>query len=152
MRLESWRAIEDAVAEGTIRSAGVSNFGIRHLEQLYSAGVKVPVALNQIDLHPFMRRDELVDYCRSKGIVMEAWGPLARGYRFKHPALTKLAQKHNKSTAQVLLRWGLQKDYIVIPKSIKQSRIEENKQVFDFQLDADDMESLEHLDEHLVTE
>ena len=71
MRLECWRAIEDAVAEGTIRAAGVSNFGIRHLEQLHSAGLKVPIALNQIDLHPFMRRDELVEYCHSKGIVME---------------------------------------------------------------------------------
>lgn len=71
MRLESWRAIEDAVGDGVIRAAGVSNFGVRHLEQLHSAGLKVPVALNQIDLHPFMRRDKLVDFCRSKGIVME---------------------------------------------------------------------------------
>lgn len=152
MRLESWRAIEDAVAEGTIRAAGVSNFGIKHLEQLYSAGLKVPIALNQIDLHPFMRRDELVDFCRSKGIVMEAWGPLVRGMRFKHPALVALGKKHNKSPAQILLRWGLQKDYVVIPKSIKKQRVEENKEVFDFELSEEDMQSLENLDEHLVTD
>lgn len=71
MRLESWRAIEDAVSEGVIRAAGVSNLGIRHLEQLYSAGLKVPIAVNQMDLHPFMRRKELVEYCKSKGIYME---------------------------------------------------------------------------------
>lgn len=82
----------------------------------------------------------------------QAWGPLVRGMRFDHPKLQALAKKHNKSTAQVLLRWGLEKDYIVIPKSIKRQRIEENKQVFDFRLDEADMQSLENLDEHLVTE
>jgi len=152
MRLECWRAIEDAVAEGTIRAAGVSNFGIRHLEQLHSAGLKVPIALNQIDLHPFMRRDELVEYCHSKGIVMEAWGPLVRGMRFDHSAIVSLAKKHGKSPAQVLLRWGLQKDYVVIPKSIKKERVVANKDVFDFELSKADMASLEDLDEHLVTD
>lgn len=151
-RLDSWRAIEDAVAEGKIRAAGVSNLGVRHLEELYSAGLKVPIAINQMDLHPFMRRVELVEYCRSKGIVMMAWGPLVRGYRFDHPAVVKLGKKHGKSPAQILLRWGLQKDFIVIPKSVKQSRIEQNKDVFDFQLDSEDMKALEDLDEHLVTE
>jgi len=151
-RLDSWRAIEDAVAEGKIRAAGVSNLGVRHLEELYAAGLKVPIAINQMDLHPFMRRVELVEYCRSKGIVMMAWGPLVRGYRFDHPAVVALGKKHAKSPAQILLRWGLQKDFIVIPKSVKQSRIEQNKDVFDFQLDSEDMKALEDLDEHLVTD
>ncbi|KAK9898019.1 putative aldo-keto reductase [Cystobasidium minutum MCA 4210] len=152
MRLESWRAIEDAVAEGVIRAAGVSNLGVRHLEQLYSAGLKVPIAVNQMDLHPFMRRKELVEYCQSKGIHMEAWAPLVRGMRFDHPAIKSLADKHKKSPAQVLIRWGLQKGYIVIPKSIKKQRVQENAQVFDFQLTNEDMASLENLDEHLVTD
>jgi len=151
-RLDSWRAIEDAVAEGKIRAAGVSNLGVRHLEELYAAGLKVPIAINQMDLHPFMRRVELVEYCRSKGIVMMAWGPLVRGYRFDHPAVVALGKKHAKSPAQIPLRWGLQKDFIVIPKSVKQSRIEQNKDVFDFQLDSEDMKALEDLDEHLVTD
>lgn len=151
-RLDSWRAIEDAVAEGKIRAAGVSNLGVRHLEELYAAGLKVPIAINQMDLHPFMRRDQLVEYCRSKGIAMMAWGPLVRGYRFDHPAVVQLGKKHSKSPAQILLRWGLQKDFIVIPKSVKQSRIEQNKDVFDFKLDSEDMKALEDLDEHLVTD
>ena len=99
-----------------------------------------------------MRRDALEEYCRSKGIVMEAWGSMVRGLRFKHPALQKAAKKHGKSTAQVLLRWGLQKGYVVIPKSVKKQRVQENMQVFDFNLGQEDMESLENLDEHLITD
>jgi len=151
-RLESWRAIEDAVAEGVIRAAGVSNLGVRHLEQLYEAGLKVPIAVNQMDLHPFMRRTELVEFCTEKGIVMEAWAPLVRGMRFKHPALVALAEKHSKTTPQVLIRWGMQKGFIVIPKSIKKERIEDNARVFDFTLGEEDMKSLEDLDENLVTD
>merc|ERR1712093_410809 len=127
-RLESGRAIEDAVAEGVIRAAGVSNLGVRHLEQLYEAGLKVPIAVNQMDLHPFMRRTELVEFCTEKGIVMEAWAP------------------------QVLIRWGMQKGFIVIPKSIKKERIEDNARVFDFTLSEEDMKSLEDLNENLVTD
>merc|ERR1712225_98111 len=151
-RLESWRAIEDAVAEGVIRAAGVSNLGVRHLEQLYEAGLKVPIAVNQMDLHPFMRRTELVEFCTEKGIVMEAWAPLVRGMRFKHPALVALAEKHSKTTPQVLIRWGMQKGFIVIPKSIKKERIEDNARVFDFTLSEEDMKRLEDLDENLVTD
>lgn len=82
----------------------------------------------------------------------KAWAPLVRGMRFDHPAIVSLANRHKKSPAQVLIRWGLQKGYIVIPKSIKKQRVQENAQVFDFQLTDDDMASLENLDEHLVTE
>jgi len=137
---------------GVIRSAGVSNFGIRHMEELYEAGMKVPIAVNQLDLHPFMRRQELVDYCTKKGIVMEAWAPLVRGMRFKHPALVELAEKHNKTTPQILLRWGIQKNFVVIPKSIEKERIIDNSKIFDFTLDEEDMKSLEGLNENLVTD
>jgi diketogulonate reductase-like aldo/keto reductase len=82
----------------------------------------------------------------------QAWGPLVRGMRFDHSAIVSLAKKHGKSPAQVLLRWGLQKDYVVIPKSIKKERVVANKDVFDFELSKADMASLEDLDEHLVTE
>ena len=137
-----------------MRAGGVSNFGVKHLQEMYGAegGLKVPIAVNQIDLHPFMRRNKLEEYCLSKRIVMEAWGPMVRGLRFKHPALQKAATKHSKSTAQVLLRWGLQKGYVVIPKSVKKQRIQENMQVFDFELDQEDMDSMENLDEHLLTD
>lgn len=77
---------------------------------------------------------------------------MVRGMRFKHPALVKIAEKHNKSAAQVLLRWGLQQGFVVIPKSVKKERIQDNMRLFDFSLDESDMQSLENLDEHLVTE
>ncbi|GAA5822205.1 hypothetical protein JCM11251_004893 [Rhodosporidiobolus azoricus] len=137
---------------GKVRSIGVSNFGVRHLEQLLAENPKYVPAVNQCDFHPFMTRDDIVQFCEAKGIVLEAWAPLVRGERFGHPVVVELAKKYNKSPAQVLIRYGLDRGFIVIPKSTKKNRIEDNANVFDFKLEKADIDRLSSLNENLVTD
>lgn len=151
-RLASWAACQEGVRRGWVRSIGVSNFGNHHLTEIEEAGGPAPCTVNQIDLHPFMRRHALVAHQRSHGVLLEAWGPLARGFRMKHPTILAIAQKHSKTAAQVFLRWGLQMGFSVIPKSVKKERIVENTGCFGWSLDAEDMKALDVLDEHLVTD
>ncbi|BFZ58148.1 hypothetical protein PYCC9005_005208 [Savitreella phatthalungensis] len=150
-RAECWRALVDAQAKGLVRSIGVSNWGRRHLEELSLTSEVVP-AVNQIDLHPWMTREDEVKYNRENGIVLEAWGPLARGERMDDPVLGQIALAHNKTPAQVLIRWSLQHGYVCIPKSVKPARIMENIAVFDFTLSDEEMTRLDGLDEYLVTD
>ncbi|GMK57831.1 hypothetical protein CspeluHIS016_0406650 [Cutaneotrichosporon spelunceum] len=140
-----------AKRDGLARSIGVSNFSPKHLQEIVARGDEMP-AVNQIDLHPFMRHQEYVASCREHGILLEAWAPLARGLRFEHPVIETVAEKYGKTPAQVHLRWGLQHGYIVIPKSASRNRIIENADVFDFALSAADMEQLDALDEGLTTD
>ncbi|KAI0926205.1 hypothetical protein AcW1_008429 [Taiwanofungus camphoratus] len=107
-RAESWKAVLEAKEEGKVRSVGVSNYGVRHLQELLGRNVELP-AINQVDLHPFMTRTDIVSICREHDIALEAWAPLVRGYRFKHPSIAGLAKAYNKDPAQVLLRYSLQK-------------------------------------------
>ncbi|KAL1408618.1 hypothetical protein Q8F55_005431 [Vanrija albida] len=151
IRREVWRALVDAKKEGLAASIGVSNFGVRHLGEMVAAGVELPV-VNQIDLHPWMRHEDIVAACEAHGILLEAWAPLARGLKFDDPVLVGIAQKHKRDKAQVLLRWGLQHGFIVIPKSASPARIVSNANVFDFALDDEDMAALDALDEYLVTD
>ncbi|EJF64727.1 Aldo/keto reductase [Dichomitus squalens LYAD-421 SS1] len=151
MRLQSWKAAIDAKKEGLFRSIGVSCFSIRHLKELIDAGLEVP-AVNQIDLHPFMTRTDIVAFCRQHNIVLEAWAPLVRGLRFRHPKIVALAEKYKKDPAHVLLRWSLQKGFVAIPKSAKRSRIVSNINLFDFELIAGEVAELDALDEYLVTD
>ncbi|KAJ9100066.1 hypothetical protein QFC19_005746 [Naganishia cerealis] len=153
----------DAKEYGWVKSIGVSNYGVKHIEEFInmrndpaSAGGRtrqpeLPV-LNQVDLHPFMRRQAIVDVCEKNDILLEAWGPLVRGQRFDHPVVTALADKHGKSPAQVLLRWSIQHKFVAIPKSVSEARIQANAQIFDFALDEEDMKQLDALDEYLVTD
>jgi len=150
-RAESWKAVLEAKEAGKIRSAGVSNYGVRHLQEMIDSGVELP-AINQVDLHPFMTRTDIVAICQQHGIALEAWAPLVRGYRFKHPSIVALAQKYNKAPAQVLLRYSLQKGYIPLPKSSSPSRIKSNLDVYDFELTPEEMSHLDSLDEGLVTD
>ncbi|KAL0945456.1 hypothetical protein HGRIS_000946 [Hohenbuehelia grisea] len=150
-RIESWRAIVDAQKEGILRSIGVSCFGVKHLEELLESGLPAP-AINQIDLHPFMTREDVVDYCRKHGIVLEAWAPLVRGLRFDHPSIASLVEKYHKTPAQVLLRYSIQKGFIPLPKSVSAERIASNAKVFDFELAQEEVEHLDTLDEKLVTD
>ncbi|KAJ7671443.1 aldo-keto reductase [Mycena polygramma] len=150
-RKECWRAICDAQKEGKLKSIGVSCFGIRHLEEILGMGLAVP-AINQIDLHPFMTRIAIVKFCQEHKIGLEAWAPLVRGLRFDHPAIASLAKKYNKQPAQVLLRYCLQKNYVAIPKSVSQTRIKSNTNIFDFQLEQAEILELDGLDEGLVTD
>lgn len=148
LRLESWRAMEGLVADGTARAIGVSNFMERHLEELLAHSSIVP-AVDQVELSPFLRQAGLVAYCRDHGIQVEAYSPLTRGVKLGEPALVAVAERHGKTAAQVLIRWALQHDLVVIPKSARRERVLENADVFDFALDERDMATLDALDEGL---
>ncbi|RMY41175.1 hypothetical protein D0866_00762 [Hortaea werneckii] len=168
-RLGAWQALVESVGEGRVRSIGVSNYGVHHLQELEDwqkvrfsivpsalisymltfpqqqaspekAGI---VSVNQVELHPFLARPDIVSWCRQRDIVLEAYSPLSRGTRFDDPRIQSLAKKHSKTPAQILLRWNLQMGFVILPKSVTKSRIEENKDVYDFELDADDMKVLE---------
>lgn len=146
LRLESWRAMEEALAAGKARAIGVSNFLARHLEELLATAGVVP-AVDQVEFSPFLYQRDLLDYCRARGIQLEAYSPLTRGRRLGDPALVEVAARRGRSPAQVLIRWALQHDLVVIPKSVARERILENAAVFDFALGDEDMATLDALDE-----
>jgi methylglyoxal/glyoxal reductase len=150
LRLESWRALEKLYADKRVRSIGVSNFLEPHLRQL-EGSAKVLPAVNQIELTPFLQRTATVARCRELGIVLEAYSPLTRGQRLAHPVLKELASRLGRSSAQVMLRWGIQKGFVILPKSVTPERIVENAALFDFALDAAAMARLDALEEGLVT-
>lgn len=145
-RAETWKAMEEILASGKAHSIGVSNYLIKHLEEM-DAYARVEPVVNQIEFHPFWYRNELHEYCQAKGIVVESYSPLSRAKKLFDPHITAIAEKHNRTNAQVLLRWGLQHGNVVIPKSTHQERIIENMAVFDFALTTDDMAVLDRLDE-----
>jgi len=150
LRLESWRALEQLAAEKRARSIGVSNFLPPHLHELTKVAKVLP-AVNQIELTPFLQRRETVTLCRQLGITLEAYSPLTRGQRLRHPVVVELAASLQRSPAQVLLRWGVQKGFVILPKSVTPARIEENAALFDFELDGSAMDRLDGLEEGLVT-
>jgi diketogulonate reductase-like aldo/keto reductase len=150
LRLESWRALERLHHEKRARSIGVSNFLVPHLLELRAAAKVLP-AVNQIELNPFLQRRDTVELCRTLGIAVEAYSPLTHGARLKHPVLAEVAKAAGRTPAQVLLRWGIQRDFVVLPKSTHERRIDENARIFDFALDATSMGRLDALEENLVT-
>ncbi len=150
LRLDSWRALEKLYADKRARSIGVSNFLAPHLRELQGAAQVLP-AVNQIELSPFLQRSQTVALCQELGITLEAYSPLTRGERLAHPVLLELAARVGKSPAQVLLRWGLQKGFVILPKSVTPARIQENAALFDFSLDAAAISQLDALEEGLVT-
>jgi diketogulonate reductase-like aldo/keto reductase len=150
LRLDSWRALEQLAADKRVRTIGVSNFLVSHLREL-KAKARVLPAVNQIELSPFLQRRETVALCDELGIVLAAYSPLTRGQRLGHPVVAEISKRSSRSPAQVLLRWGLQHGFVVLPKSVTPARIQENAQLFDFVLDAEAMSQLDALDEGLVT-
>ncbi|TBU38789.1 Aldo/keto reductase [Dichomitus squalens] len=144
LRLETYRALLDAQRARKIRTVGVSNFGIKHLEELRNAGLKTP-SVNQIELHPFCQQRPIVAYCHEQGIVVQAYSPLVRG-QLDHAVFEQLAHKHKRDPAQILLRWSLQKGYVPLPKSAKTTRIRSNADLYNFSLDVEDIELLDGLD------
>ncbi len=144
---ETWKALEKLYKDGKVKAIGVSNFHKHHLEDLLSEAEIVPT-VNQIELHPLLSQEELRNFCKEKGIVVEAWSPLAQGKLLDNPVLTEIAAKYNKSTAQVILRWDLQNDIVTIPKSIKEHRIIENADIFDFELTAEDLKKINGLNKN----
>ncbi|GGZ52559.1 aldo/keto reductase [Mesonia mobilis] len=141
---DSWRAMEELVKEGKIKNIGVSNFWPEHLEPLLEAAEIKPV-INQIEFHPGYWQPELTRYCKEKNILIEAWSPLARGKVFESEEIKAIAKKYNKSVAQICLRWILEHNALVIPKSSTPERIEHNFDIFDFQLNAEDIKTIDNL-------
>ncbi|PKG25389.1 aldo/keto reductase [Niallia nealsonii] len=142
--VETWKAFERLYDEGLVRAIGVSNFHEHHLDRLLKNANEHPT-VNQIELHPRLSQEALRDYCKSKDIKVEAWSPLAKGRLLNEPTINYIANKHDKTPAQVILRWHLQNDIIVIPKSITPARLKENADIFDFQLSLDEMNQLDQL-------
>ncbi|MCB5175474.1 MULTISPECIES: aldo/keto reductase [Microvirga] len=143
---DTWRAFIKLKEEGRTKSIGVSNFNIPHLQRLFDETGVVP-AVNQIELHPRFQQRELRAFHAEHGIVTEAWSPLGQGTLLEDEQLAAIARKHNKTSAQVILRWHLDNGIVAIPKSATPSRIRENFDVFDFTLDAEDMRAIEKLDD-----
>lgn len=145
-RLDSWRALQDIHRGGKAHNIGVSNFTVRHLEELVSKSEMVP-SVNQIEFHPFIYKDQkpILDFCKQHKIVVEAYSPLAHGNRINDPVIRQIADKYKKSAAQIMLRWALQHGTVPIPKSTDQQRIVENIDIFDFNLSDNDLEVINNL-------
>ncbi len=142
---ETWRALEKLYTEGRVRAIGVSNFLQHHLEDLMADAEVVPM-VNQMEFHPYLVQQELLDFCNKNTIQYEAWSPMMQGKIFGMDAFEALAKKYNKTIAQIVLRWDLQKGVVTIPKSTKKERIESNAAIFDFEITQEDMELLDAMD------
>ncbi|RDB24887.1 hypothetical protein Hypma_007759 [Hypsizygus marmoreus] len=143
-RLATYKALQEARQTGTIRTVGVSNFGIKHLEEIRKAGFPMP-SVNQIEIHPFCQQRPIVSYCREHSVVVQAYCPIIRG-RMDHPVITELAEKYKRDPAQILLRWSLQKGFVPLPKSATPARIRSNAQLYDFELADEHVLMLDSLD------
>lgn len=141
---ETWKALEKLYKDGRVRAIGVSNFKVHHLEDLISDAEIKPM-VNQVEYHPHLTQKDLLEFCQKEGIQLEAWSPLKQGQLLSDPTISEIAEKYGKSTAQVILRWDVQNKVVTIPKSIKEQRIIENADIFDFELSAEDMEKIDGL-------
>lgn len=169
-RLECWRAVSDAIEDGEVKSGGVSNFGVKHvckppfsrspltglnrlqLQELFASSPRLRPAVNQIEVHPFNTRRELASFCQRHDIVVEAYAPLARALRMRHPVIVSLAEKYACTPAQLMVRWSLQHGYVPLPKSVSAERIRANGDVGGFAIEEGDVEIMDRLDEYLVTD
>lgn len=143
----SWKAMEQLYRQGRIRALGVCNFCMERFVDLFM-NVSIKPMVNQIECHPFFQQRSMREMLKEYGCVMQAWGPLNEGQRniFDHPALKNIAQKHERSVAQIVLRWHIQNQVCVIPKTIHPERMIENQAVFDFELDEEDLKQIASLD------
>jgi 2,5-diketo-D-gluconate reductase A len=144
--VSTWRALEEFKADGRARSIGVSNFQVAHLERLAAETDTVP-AVNQIELHPYFLNENVRSYGEAQGIATEAWSPIAQGKVLDDPVIAGIAERVDRSPAQVVLRWHIQRGTIVFPKSTTPSRIRENFEVFGFELAPQDVEKIDNLDQ-----
>ena len=144
---ETWKALEHLYKQGEVRAIGVSNFHKHHLEDLLADAEVMPM-VNQVELHPLLSQSDLRDYCKEEGIAVEAWAPLAQGRLLSHPALASIAEKYGKTVAQIILRWHIQHGIIAIPKSIKEHRLAENADIFNFNLSFNDMITIDKINDN----
>jgi len=143
--MSTWRALEEFKRDGRARSIGVSNFQIEHLDQLAAQTDTVP-AVNQIEVHPYFTNEAVREYGREHGILTEAWSPIAQGGVLEDSTITRIADKVGKTPAQVVLRWHIQRGDIIFPKSVTPSRMKENFELFDFELEQGDVDEISALD------
>ncbi|KAM7185536.1 NADP-dependent oxidoreductase domain containing protein [Rhypophila sp. PSN 637] len=159
-RMTSWKTLEEYVLAADddkqvkIKSIGVSNYGVAHIEELMASNPRVKPAVNQIEVHPFNTQTEIRECCAKYGIVVEAYAPLARGMRFggRSKTLKGLADKYHVSEAQLMVRWSVQHGFVTLPKSAKKERLVTNADAGGFEISKEDMATLDGLDEHLVTD
>ncbi|KAM0450896.1 hypothetical protein ACHAO4_006287 [Trichoderma viride] len=152
-RKGTWKALVEAKQEGKIRSIGVSNYGVHHLEETLAyikeleeelgEGNAGEISVGQWELHPWLAHPDIVEWCNKHGVVIEAYCPIAKGQRFEEPQVQALMKKYGKTGAQILLRWSLQKGFVPLPKSETPSRIEANAELYDFELIEEDMATLD---------
>ncbi|KAF2119672.1 NADP-dependent oxidoreductase domain-containing protein [Lophiotrema nucula] len=152
-RVGAWKALVEAVEAGKIRSIGVSNYGVHHLDELEAYikstnenegnGKGGVLSVNQIELHPWLARKDIVGWCKERGVIVEAYSPLVQATKLNDPLLVPLAKKYNKTTSQILLRWSLQQGFVPLPKSVTKSRIEENADIYDFELTGEELAKLD---------
>jgi diketogulonate reductase-like aldo/keto reductase len=145
---EAWRALETLYKEGRVKAIGVSNFQAHHLEELMK-NAEVKPMVNQVEYHPRLTQKEIQSFCNNNGIQLGAWSPLMQGHLLDNEVLQEIADKYEKSVAQIILRWDLQNGVVTIPKSTKENRIIENAAVFDFELSKEDMKRIEGLNQDL---
>jgi 2,5-diketo-D-gluconate reductase A len=148
--VDSWKAMEKLKNEGLVRSIGVCNFHPHHVDEILKVAEHKPV-LNQVELHPWLTQDQVLEYDNSHSILTQAWSPLARGKILEQDMLAELAQSHGKSVAQIVLRWHIQRGIAVIPKSNSMERITENMNVFDFELSEQEIASISALNSNFRT-
>ncbi|HVT35110.1 MAG TPA: aldo/keto reductase [Nevskiaceae bacterium] len=144
--LETWKTLEELRRDGRVKAIGVSNFQPAHLQRLIDESGTVP-AVNQVELHPFLQQRPLRGFHKRHGIVTEAWSPLAQSAALRHPALVKIAARHRRSVAQIVLRWHIEQGIVAIPKSATPARVRENAALFDFQLSPEDLSAISALDQ-----
>ena len=147
-RQDTWRAMEEIYRSGKARAIGVSNYMIPHLDEMKKYATVVP-AVNQVEFHPFLYQKELLNYCNKGGIALQAYSPLLHGEKLGDERISNVAQKYGKTNAQILIRWSLQHGCSPIPKSVRKERIENNIDVFNFEIADEDMEVLDGLNEDL---
>ncbi len=149
-RVNTWKILEEIYDSGHVKAIGVSNFTVKHLDELIAQTNVIP-AVNQVEFSPYLFQKDLLDYCVEKEIQIEAYCPLTRAQKLSDPVLVEVAKRYGKSTAQVLIRWSLQHDLVVLPKSSRFEKIKENSNVFDFELSKEDMLLLDLMNEDLHT-
>jgi methylglyoxal/glyoxal reductase len=150
-RLFEWDAMSGLKDSGKARSIGISNYGIAHMQELLATNPKHKPTVNQLELNPYITRAEIVSFCNEQSIAVEAYSPLTKAQKLEDPKLVAIATKYSVTTAQLMIRWCLQRDMVVIPKSVTESRIIENALVWDMEITKEDMAVLDSFDEYLVT-
>ncbi len=146
LNAETWRAFEHLYETGKVKAIGVCNFKVEHLEELKKTAKIMPM-VNQVEIHPFSTKNNIINYCKDNNIKVVAWSPISRGRVLSNELMIDLSQKYKKSIVQIVLRWHMQKGVIPIPKSSNENRIKENMDIFDFEISSEDMKAIDSLDE-----